>query len=114
VNANHRSYAVVALAAALAAGGLGAGLLGCKPGPQPKPLSQLTPAEADGHGAYMQHCAVCHYDRVDEPLHGPSLSGIFKKQYLPSGAPANDDRVAATIHHGRGNMPPQPNLQVRS
>jgi mono/diheme cytochrome c family protein len=26
-------------------------------------------------------------------------------KYLPSGAPANDDRIASVILHGRGMMP---------
>jgi mono/diheme cytochrome c family protein len=30
---------------------------------------------------------------------------VFKKASLPSGAPANDDRVQATILHGHGLMP---------
>jgi hypothetical protein len=36
--------------------------------------------------------------------------GIYKKPYLPSGAPANDDRVIATIQHGRKMMPAQSDL----
>jgi len=31
--------------------------------------------------------------------------GVFKKASLPSGAPANDERVEATILHGHGLMP---------
>jgi mono/diheme cytochrome c family protein len=31
--------------------------------------------------------------------------GVFKKQYLPSGAPANDDRVLAAINFGYNMMP---------
>jgi mono/diheme cytochrome c family protein len=30
---------------------------------------------------------------------------VFKRPSLPSGAPANDERVAATILHGHGLMP---------
>ena len=33
------------------------------------------------------------------------LLGVYKKPYLPSGAPANDDRITNVILHGRGNMP---------
>jgi mono/diheme cytochrome c family protein len=84
-------------------------LVGCHNGPPPKPLDQLTSQEVDGHRVYQAHCAACHYDRVSEPLHGPALRGVFKKPYLPSGAPANDDRVTATILHGRNLMPAQPN-----
>ena len=35
----------------------------------------------------------------------PDLQGLYKQQYLPSGAPANDDRVTSAILHGRGMMP---------
>jgi len=34
------------------------------------------------------------------------LKGVLRKKYLPSGAPANDVRVRATVTMGRGNMPP--------
>ena len=44
-------------------------------------------------------------DRERGPLHGPSLLGVFKKAALPSGAPANDERVTATVTHGRNMMP---------
>jgi mono/diheme cytochrome c family protein len=91
----------------LAAGSVLA-MTGCHSVPPPKPLGQLNAQEARGHKVYQAHCAVCHYDRVSEPLHGPPLRGIFKKQYLPSGAPANDERVSATVMHGRNLMPAQP------
>jgi mono/diheme cytochrome c family protein len=38
-------------------------------------------------------------------MNGPGLQGIMKKQYLPSGAPANDERLRQLIVNGRGNMP---------
>ena len=85
-------------------------LAGCHSTPPPKPLDQLTEQEARGHAVFQAHCAVCHYDRVSKDLHGPPLRGVFKKQYLPSGAPANDDRVTATVLHGRGMMPAQPQM----
>jgi mono/diheme cytochrome c family protein len=84
-------------------------LAGCDSTPPPIPLTQLNPQQARGHQVYQAHCAQCHYDRVSDPLHGPSLRGVFKKQYLPSGAPANDERVTATVLHGRNLMPAQPN-----
>ena len=80
-------------------------LSGCRSTPPPKPLAQLTPQEQAGHAAYLTNCAQCHYDREGGALHGPSLLGVYKKPYLPSGAPANDDRITNTILHGRGNMP---------
>ncbi len=83
-------------------------MAGCNSTPPPKPLDQLNAQEERGHSVYQAHCAVCHYDRVSEALHGPPLRGVFKKPYLPSGAPANDDRVSATVLHGRNLMPAQP------
>jgi mono/diheme cytochrome c family protein len=78
----------------------------CKSTPQATPLDQLTPQQMRGHAVFQTHCAVCHYDRQNGPLNGPSLMGLYKKPSLPSGAPANDDRVTATILHGRNMMPP--------
>jgi mono/diheme cytochrome c family protein len=83
-------------------------LLGCHSIAPPTPLDRLDAQQMRGHDVYQTHCALCHYDRVDEPLHGPSMRGIFKKPYLHSGAPANDERVTATILHGRNLMPAQP------
>lgn len=83
---------------------------GCSSTKPPKPIADLSPHEASGYRVYQAHCAACHYDRKSDPLHGPSLSGVLQKKYLPSGAPANDDRINATIQRGRGMMPAQPNL----
>jgi mono/diheme cytochrome c family protein len=92
---------VAALASAVA-------LAGCNGTPPAKPLDQLSAQEAHGHAYFEAHCAVCHYDRVSKDLHGPSLLGVFKKPYLHSGAPANDERVSETVLHGRTLMPAQP------
>lgn len=81
-------------------------LTGCKVEQPAKPLEQLTAQEHAGYIAFQQNCATCHYDRETGALHGPSLLGVFKKPYLPSGAPANDDRVTNVMLHGRGMMPP--------
>ena len=85
-------------------------LSGCHSVPPPVPLDQLNAQQQRGHGVFMAHCSMCHYDRIADPLHGPSLRGLYKKPYLPSGAPANDDRVTATVLHGRNLMPAQPYL----
>jgi cytochrome c5 len=85
-------------------------LSGCHSTPPPTPLTELNPQQMHGHQVFQTQCAVCHNDRISESLHGPPLRGVFKKQFLPSGAPANDDRVTATILHGRNMMPAQPNL----
>ena len=78
---------------------------GCKTLPPPTPLSQLNPQQTHGHDLFQSRCAACHYDRKDDALHGPSMLGVFKKPSLPSGAAATDERVTATIMHGRGLMP---------
>ncbi|WP_263382963.1 c-type cytochrome [Granulicella arctica] len=81
-------------------------LAGCKPIPPPTPLAQLNEQQAHGHDVFQSHCGSCHNDRRNGALNGPSLRGTFKKEYLPSGAPANDERVVSTIRFGRGMMPP--------
>ena len=81
------------------------GLTGCKVTPPAKPLNQLTAQERSGYAVFQQNCARCHNDRETAPLQGPSMLGVYENQYLPSGAPANDDRVRNVILHGRGMMP---------
>jgi mono/diheme cytochrome c family protein len=80
-------------------------VVGCKTLPPPTPLADLNPQQAHGHAVFEARCAACHYDRRNAPLHGPALIGVFKKPALPSGAAATDERVTATILHGRGMMP---------
>jgi len=80
--------------------------LGCQPPlPPSKPLTELNPQESRGYTIFQSHCAECHYANSAKGLHGPGLQGLYKKPYLPSGAPANDDRVTSAIKHGRGMMP---------
>jgi mono/diheme cytochrome c family protein len=78
---------------------------GCKQIPPPTPLDQLNAQQMRGHDVYQAQCAQCHNDRTNDPLQGQSLRGIFKKQYLESGAPANDDRVMDAVMFGRPMMP---------
>ena len=78
---------------------------GCKVAPKPKPINELNKSELRGRTVFQGRCGVCHYDRKDEPLHGPALVAVFKKPGLPSGAAATDERVTATIHNGHGLMP---------
>jgi mono/diheme cytochrome c family protein len=80
-------------------------MAGCKSVPPPVPLEQLNAQQTHGHGVFQTQCARCHNDRRDAPLNGPAMIGVFKKQYLHSGAPANDERVISTIEHGHGLMP---------
>ncbi len=89
----------------LLAAGAAVMLAGCRSTPPPTPLSDLTPQQTAGHAVFETRCAICHYDRKSGPLHGPSLLGLYKKPALPSGAAATDERVSATILHGRNQMP---------
>lgn len=83
-----------------------AALMGCSPSLAPsKPLSQLTPQEQSGRVVYRQYCAGCHYANQAGDQHGPSLFAMYRKKYLPSGAPANDQRVIPVIQRGRNTMP---------
>jgi mono/diheme cytochrome c family protein len=84
---------------------MAAAAVGCRRFPPPTPLEQLNAQQRRGHGVFQVRCAQCHYDRQEGSLHGPSLIAVYKKQYLPSGAPANDERISATILHGRNMMP---------
>lgn len=66
----------------------------------------LTPQQASGRKVYDNYCDRCHepYSRRDKK--GPSLKGIFQKQFLPvSGMPANNDRVSDIVLYGRSKMP---------
>ncbi|MGC2639787.1 MAG: cytochrome c [Acidobacteriaceae bacterium] len=96
------------LLATILAGGGAAMLLmaGCGPSLGPsKPVSELTAQEAQGRVVYQQLCASCHYADHTGDLHGPSLFALYRKKYMRSGAPANDDRVTAVTLHGHGMMP---------
>ncbi|HEV2620178.1 MAG TPA: cytochrome c [Acidobacteriaceae bacterium] len=79
--------------------------IGCSKIAPPTPLSQLNDQQLRGYYAFHTYCSQCHRDRTNDVLAGPALRGIFKKQYLNSGAPANDETVMGTILYGRGNMP---------
>jgi mono/diheme cytochrome c family protein len=66
----------------------------------------LNPQQAAGRRIYDQHCDRCHDAYSSKNRKGPSLKGMFKKQYLEeSGLPANDDRVTDIIQLGRDKMP---------
>jgi mono/diheme cytochrome c family protein len=65
----------------------------------------LNPQQAAGRRVYDARCAECHYAYSTRNLRGPSLHGLFKKQFMSSGIPANDDRVTDIILLGRAKMP---------
>jgi mono/diheme cytochrome c family protein len=65
----------------------------------------LNPEQAAGRQVYDARCAECHYAYSTHNLRGPSLHGLFKKQFMTSGIPANDERVLDIIVIGRAKMP---------
>ena len=70
----------------------------------------LTEQQARGRRLFDQSCAQCHRAYSSETQSGPSLRDVFKKKELPSGAPANGDRVRENILLGRAKMPGFRNL----
>ncbi len=81
-------------------------LLGCHAEPRKSDAELgLTPTQAIGRHVFDANCARCHEPYSKRGLHGPSLHNLYKKEYLPSGIPANDDRITETIERGRAKMP---------
>jgi mono/diheme cytochrome c family protein len=93
----------------LAIGLLASLLAGCSSNGA-KPQDELNAQELHGQRIFRSTCAVCHHSDSTTPLQGPGLAGVFRKKFLPSGAPANDERVRDLIVHGRRNMPPYGNV----
>jgi mono/diheme cytochrome c family protein len=65
----------------------------------------LNPQQALGRRVYDTRCAECHYAYSKRDLRGPSLHGLFKKQFMTNGMPANDERATDIILLGRAKMP---------
>ena len=65
----------------------------------------LNPQQSYGRRVYDARCAECHFAYSKRNLRGPSLNGLFKKQFMSNGMPANDDRVTDIILLGRAKMP---------
>lgn len=64
-------------------------------------------AETRGEVVYERNCSPCHDAQNLQLLkQPPKLTGIFRHQQLPSGAPATDEQVRKTVVGGRGIMPP--------
>jgi mono/diheme cytochrome c family protein len=81
-------------------------LFGCEAEPRKTDAELgLTPQQARGRRVYDARCAECHYAYSSRDLRGPTLHGLFKKQYMSSGIPANDERVIDIIEMGRAKMP---------
>ncbi len=75
--------------------------------PKPKSDAQLglTAQQASGRLVFDHYCGACHNAYSSSGSKGPSLEGLYKKQFLPSGLPANNRFVEQTIINGRGMMP---------
>ena len=65
----------------------------------------LNPQQAHGRHIYDARCAQCHNAYSSSGSKGPSLKGLYKKQYLPSGLLAQDRFVEQSIVNGRKMMP---------
>lgn len=65
----------------------------------------LNEQQIAGRRLYDNYCDRCHEPYSTSDKQGPSLKGIFKRQYLAgSGLPANDERVGEIIKFGRSKM----------
>lgn len=75
--------------------------------PTPKSDAELglNAQQASGRRVFEHYCAACHNAYSSSGSKGPSMKGLYKKQYLPSGLPANNRFVEQTIVSGRGMMP---------
>jgi mono/diheme cytochrome c family protein len=65
----------------------------------------LNPQQAAGRKLYDNDCDRCHEPYSSRGKKGPSLKGVFQRQYLSqSGLPANDERMTDIIKYGRAKM----------
>jgi mono/diheme cytochrome c family protein len=83
-------------------------IAGCAEKAAEKP--PLTPSQLRGQRLYQASCAVCHRTDSEANLNGPGLKGMYRKKFLTSGAPANDERVEDVIRRGRRSMPGYQNM----
>jgi len=65
----------------------------------------LNAQQADGRKLYDNYCDRCHEPYSSRGKKGPSMKGIYKRQYMElSGLPVNDERMTDIIVHGRSKM----------
>jgi mono/diheme cytochrome c family protein len=57
----------------------------------------LNEQQARGREIYDLRCGGCHEPYRKKDLNGPSMVGVFKHPYLPSGMAAREDRVSDII-----------------
>jgi mono/diheme cytochrome c family protein len=65
----------------------------------------LNEQQIRGREIYDLRCAGCHEPYRKKEVNGPSLMGVFRKQELPSGMRASDERVTDVILYGKPKMP---------
>lgn len=65
----------------------------------------LNSQEKRGEKLFATNCKKCHAADSGLATQGPNLEGVFDKKFLPSGAPANDERVKNLLQYGRRSMP---------
>ncbi len=65
----------------------------------------LNDQQARGRAIYDLRCAGCHEPYRKKDLNGPTMAGVFRKPYLPSGMRASDERVSDVIMMGKPKMP---------
>lgn len=68
----------------------------------------LAPQQAEGRRVYNTHCLTCHASYTTEGRTSMSLRGVFRKRSFASGIPANDERMAEVVTHGKRMMPAIP------
>jgi cytochrome c2 len=65
----------------------------------------LNSQQASGRHIYDQYCDRCHEPYSSRKRKGPSLQGVFHREYFSvSGMPANDQRASDIIRFGRDKM----------
>ena len=65
----------------------------------------LNPQQSAGRRVYDSYCYRCHEPYSSRKRKGPSLQGVFHREYFSvSGMPANDDRARDIIRFGRDKM----------
>ena len=65
----------------------------------------LNGQQAAGRALFDRYCSACHDAYSTNGKKGPGLKGLYRKNYLPSGLPANDRFVKQAVGSGRGMMP---------
>jgi mono/diheme cytochrome c family protein len=79
---------------------------GCgEPAPKSDAELGLNAQQSSGRRIFERDCAACHSSYSSSSSKGPSLQHLFRKQFLPSGLPANSRFVEQTIVGGRNMMP---------